>query len=223
MKYIYFTTLFFLLSYGFGSLNENQTTTACSSFKTKCNYTLTDKTIKILWRENKFDKEINDSINTIIINEDSCKTLSEPEIAALGFVATFIGNDCDWDGEAKDDRSNLKCKLLTALHLGYQCSETHLGFLRRWFKNDQQSLELLENCPTTPFTSTIQETFDEIILTVKGNNIMVFFKAYGVNIREEKSWSWTETDYFYLDNDAIKLIKKEQSKVKHKRFNNGED
>jgi hypothetical protein len=58
-------------------------------------------------------------------------------------------------------------------------------------------------------------------LTVKGNRISVFFKANGVNVREGESWSWTETDHFQLYNDNIRLIKKDESKVKHENFDNG--
>jgi len=178
--------------------------------------------VKFLWREEVYDDELKATYSSIFINEDFCKTISEPERAALGYVATFIGNECWWDGEAKIDRSNLKCKILTSLNLDYQCSSKHLGFLRDWFKNDVKSLKELEYCPTTPYTSTIQDTFNEIILTVKGNEISVFFKANGVNLREGDSWSWEETDYFELNGNNIKLIKKDESKVKREHFEIGE-
>ena len=92
------------------------------------------------------------------------------------------------------------------------------------FKNDTKVLEELKsgNCPTTPDGATIQDTFDEITLTVKGNEILVFFKASGINMRQGDSWSWTETDHFQLDKDNIKLIKKDASKVKREKFDTGE-
>lgn len=174
--------------------------------------TLTDKTVKFLWR---------DSSASIVINEEFCNTISDPEKAALGYVATFIGNECWWDGDYTDKRDNLKCEILTALNLGYQCSDKHLGFLRQWFKNDTTAIKELEACPTTPNTSTIQDTFDEITLTTKKNQIAVSFKANGVNMREVETWSWTETDYFQLDNDNIKLIKKDKSKLTLGQFDDG--
>jgi hypothetical protein len=174
-----------------------------------------DKTVIFL------NRDINGSIQ---INEEFCKTISDHERAALGYVATFIGNECNWDGDYTDDRKNLKCKILTALNLGYQCSDMHLGFLRQMFKNDKKVLEELksDNCPTTPDGATIQDTFDEITLTVKGNDILVFFKASGINLREGDSWSWTATNHFQLDKDKIKLIKKDESKVKREKFDIGE-
>src|SRR3569832_142073 len=76
-----------------------------------------DTTVKFLWRANKYNEELKDTFNSIFINEAYCKTISDAERAALGYVATFIGNECWWDGEATDERSNLKCVILTALNL----------------------------------------------------------------------------------------------------------
>jgi len=181
-----------------------------------------DTTVQILWRDNVYDNKLKDTFNSIVINETYCKTLPDPARAALGYVATFIGNDCWWDGETKDDRSNLKCKILTALDLGYQCSDKHLGFLRQWFRDDKKAIQELASCPTTPYTSTIQDTFDEIRLTIQGNKILVWFSANGVNFREGKNWSWTETDHFQFDQDKIKLIKVDKSKVKYETVENEE-
>lgn len=175
-------------------------------------FSLKDTTIKFLWRDKKYDEELKETFNSIFINEEYCKTITDPERAALGYVATFIGNECWWDGEYTEDRSNLKCKILTALDLGYQCSDKHLGFLRKWFRNDTIVLEELQNCPTTPHTATLQDTFDEITITVKGNTISVWFKANGVNVRAADSWRWKETDHFQLDTDNLRLIKKDKEK-----------
>ena len=217
-RYLYIATLILLASCGQTNNNsdKNEVVNSDSISKTientsERNFRLTDKTVKFLWRADKYDEALKVFVNSIFIDEDFCKTITEPERAALGYVATFIGNECNWDGDYKDDRSNLKCKILTSLNLGYQCSDKHLGFLRQMFKNDTKVLEELksDNCPTTPNGATSQDTFDEITLTVKGNEILVFFKASGVNTREGDSWSWTETDHFQLDNDNIKLIKKD--------------
>jgi len=183
---------------------------------------LTDKNERFLWRENKYDKVLKDTFNSIMINEELCKTLTNPERAALGFVATFIGSECNWDGQGKSEFGNLKCKTLTALDLGYQCSDKHLGFLRNWFKNDIKSLKELENCPIVPDGATRQETFDYINLIVKDKIVSVEFGVSGVDMhRGGDSWSWTETDQFQIDdNNSIKLIKKAKSKVKREQFGN---
>jgi hypothetical protein len=211
MKYLFIATIVLFTSCE--QTNNNSDKNEVVHVDTDKTITLTVKTVKFLWR---------DSSSSIVINEEFCKTISEPEKAALGYVATFIGNECRWDGDYTENRSNLKCEILTALNLGYQCSDKHLGFLKQWFKDDTTALKELEACPTTPNTSTIQDTFDEIILTTKGNIISVFFKATGINMREEESWSWSETDYFQFDNDKIRLTKKNKSKVKLEHFNTGE-
>ena len=218
MKYLYIVLVILLASCVQTNQSTDKKETAnadtINNSKKTTPATLPDKTIKFLWR---------DKNSAIIINKEFCKTISDPEKAALGYVATFIGNECSWDGAYTENRSNLKCEILTALGLGYQCSEKHLGFLKKWFKADAKSLKELENCPTTPNTATVQDTFDEIILTTKGNKILVFFKVNGVNTREESSWSWSETDYFEFNNDNIKLIKQDKSQVKQAQSNEAEN
>ncbi len=213
MKKILYIAIIFLLA-SCGHTNNNSDKSEVTNVDTTKINTLTDKTVKFLLR---------DSSASIVINEKFCKTISDPEKAALGYVATFIGNECWWDGDYTDKRDNLKCEILTALNLGYQCSGKHLGFLRKWFKNDTTAIKELEACPTIPNTSTIQDTFDEITLTTKGNQITVFFKANGVSMREERSWTWSQTDYFQFNKDNIKLIKQAKSKVKVEHFDASED
>ena len=207
MHILYRFLFIFLLSCGQVGTNnspqESMDTTSVSP---------TTKTVKFLWR---------DSAN-MMIDQDYCRTITDPERAALGYVATFIGNDCWWDGDYSDNRKNLKCKILSALNLGYQCSDQHLGFLKQWFSKDSVVLKQLEDCPTTPYTATNQDTFDEINLTTKGNEIIISYKASGVNLRELDSWSWTETDYFQVDQNHIRLMKKERSKVVHERLDSEE-
>ncbi len=208
MKPFYIVILFLFTS----CKQENKHSQETAPIKTDSTQvvTTTDKSIRFLWR---------DSSAAIVINQDFCKTITDFEKAALGYVATFMGNECEWDGMPTKDRSNLKCEILTALNLGYQCSEQHLGFLQQWFKNDTTVLKELEACPTTPNTSTIQETFEEIVLTTKGNEISVSFKASGIHLREEREWSWSETNHFKVQNERIQLVRKERSKVKVSHFN----
>src|SRR5690606_1441622 len=164
---------------------------------------LQDKNIKFLWRKTVYDKELKTEINTIVLNEEYIQNITDPEKATLAYIATFIGNECAWDGKAVD-RSNLKCKMLWALDLGYQCSYRHLEFLRFWFRNEKEILKELTNCPTTPDGATVQDTFDEINLSVNGNRITVSFKVSGFNLREEKSWSWTETQLFEFKENELR-------------------
>lgn len=156
--------------------------------------------------------------NTITINKDYSAEITAPEKAAIGYVATFVGNNCFWDGETNLQRNNLKCDVLTALNLGYQCSEQHLGFLKQWFAQDSMALLELENCHRTPNTATIQNSLEEILVTTEDNMITIFFKASGVNFRAQKSWSWTETNYFEAYTDHLLLVNKVKSEVVYTEF-----
>lgn len=179
---------------------------------------LTDKKVKFLWREMRYLEDLGGEFNVIILNDEYVETISEPEKSALAYVATFIGNECAWDGNANENRSNLKCKILGALDLGYQCSSKHLDFLRFWFRNNEDILKELENCPTTPDGATVQDTFDEIDLEIKDHTITVFFKASGINVREGKSWNWTEKHFFEFKNNELILLKKDISTMEQGTF-----
>lgn len=179
------------------------------------NVKLTNKKVKFLWREVIYNDELKMKLNSIMLNEDYIKQISEPEKAALAYIATFVGNECEWDGQANENRSNLKCKILWALNLGYQCSNEHLNLIRYWFRNNKEILKELENCPTTPDGATVQDTFDEITIEVKGNQIIVFFKANGINMREAESWKWEEKHYLEFKENELILTKKEVSPLQH--------
>lgn len=164
---------------------------------------------KVLWR----NKE--SAYDDLELNQDYLKNITDPEKAALGYVATFIGNDCDWDG---DSTENLKCKIISAVGLGSQCSTKHLEFLRHWFRKDKNIVQELENCPKTPVTATVQETFNEIYMKVDGKRITVSFKANGVNLRAEQSWSWSEEQVFDFKEGRLAVVSKKKSDVKKEMF-----
>ncbi len=185
-------------------------------------YNLTDKSVRVLWRETKYSEEYKTDINTIVLDENYLSTISEPEKAVLGLASTFIGNECEWDGKADENRSNLKCKVLWALNLGYQCSPSHLDFLRKWFRGDKEIIESLEACPTMPDGATIQDTFDEINMDVKGSQIIISFKASGFNLREARGWDWTEKHTYKLEGDQLLLVDNEITPKVQKTIEVGE-
>lgn len=157
----------------------------------------------------------------LYINKEYIVTISDVEKAALAYVATFIGCDCWWADDHMDaDRGNLDCKIISALGLGFQCSETHLGFLRSHFAKDSTVLSELEDakCPTTPYTATVQNTFDDIQLTLQGDSIIIYYAANGINVRAEMTWHWTETMLFIVSKDQLYLVDKQRSEVVRKSF-----
>ncbi|OHT43409.1 hypothetical protein [Flavobacterium tructae] len=210
MKYLSITILILIVSCAKKNESENLNKKV-STLKIETPIILTDKSVKFLWREDEYDKELKDTVNTIFINKEYAKNISEPEKAALGFVASFIGSECDWDGEPNEKRDNLSCKINTALNIGYQCSEEHLSFLRKWFKNDKKQLERLADCSAVPFTASSQVTFDYINVVTKGDTIKISFKAVGASMRTQKSSSYKEEDTFVLKKDNLVLLKSNES------------
>ena len=155
---------------------------------------LSDQDVKIFWLEN----------DTFHINESYLKTITRQQRAALGYITTFVGNDCDWDGDKKTDESNLKCKLLSALDLGYQSSEKHLSFLREWFKGDQKVLEDLQTCKRTPASANIQDSFIELRMLTVDNTITITYSAVGFDFNAKHTWNWTEESIFTFTKNEIK-------------------
>ena len=210
MKHLPFAVLLILFSCGSSGGDSSPATTAPA--------VAPETTVRFLWREPRFDEVFQDTVSVLVLDEEYCKTIPDAERAALGYVATFIGNECEWDGDYTEDRSNLKCKILTALDLGYQCSEQHLGFLRKWFSTDNKVLIALtpENCPTTPDGASVAETFDEITLTTKDNYIIVSYKVSGYDMRAAEIWTRDATMYFQHYEGGIQLVDGKKSEPVHK-------
>lgn len=163
--------------------NENQSNTIQNTY------------IKILWTDNN---------NTIQLNEDYIKTLTNQQRAALGYIVTFIGSECYWDGDKKNDESNLKCKLLIALNLGYQCSETHMSFLKEWFKEDKKILEDIQDCEKKESSAKIRDQLIELKMATNQNTIKIIYKAIGIDMIHSKNWKWAEESTYSFTKNEIK-------------------
>lgn len=160
----------------------------------------TDNYKNIVWRESISDGSII-KIDSLYFNN-----ISEEEKAVVGYIITFVGNECWWDGESTDERDNLKCTILDALKLGYQCSETHLGFLRTKFKNDKKVLEELESCPTIPYTATIQNTISEMFISENNDEISIKTKEFEINVRDDSFFEINKIYRFSTKNNQILFI-----------------
>lgn len=192
LTFLIFSTPFFSQT-----LNNQKTTSINKGHQSKATH---DTYIKILW----LDKN-----NTIQLNENYIKTLTNQQRAALGYVVTFIGNECDWDGDKKTDESNLKCKLLTALNLGYQCSDTHLSFLKEWFKEDKKVLEDLQDCKKNESSAKIRDQFIELKMATNKNTIKIIYSAIGIDMIHSKNWNWTEESTYSFTKTEIKQTDRE--------------
>jgi len=190
-------TLLFLFSFCPSVFSQTNTTLATTINKSSAENANQDIYIKILWLDNN---------GILQLNTNYIKTLTDPQRAALGYIATDVSNECHWDGAKKADGSNLKCKFLSALNLGYQCSETHLSFLKKWFKEDTKVLDRLQYCNKTESSAKIQDHFTEVKMITSKDTIKILYSAVGEDLDKQKAWSWQEESTYSFTKTGIKQI-----------------
>lgn len=156
------------------------------------------------------DTKENESYQSIHIDSLYFSEIDSVSKAAMGYVVTFVGNECWWandDETAIEERSNLKCTILNALDLGCQCSDRHLTYLRKWFQYDEKVLKELEDCPTIPYTSTIQTTIKELRILRLPTEIVIKTKEAQINTREDYYQEYSKNYLFSYINNQL-LLKK---------------
>ena len=158
---------------------------------------------KVIWREDIYDPSLKAKVNVIKIDDSYFAGISGPEKAVLGYLASTIGNECFAEG----NKQNVKCKILTALNLGYQCSEESKTFLKSWFRDDAAIVSQIENCKPT-IASTVEKTFDEVKISSADNVIKVELKGLKLNIKENSASKWSESMSFKVDGDKVSLTER---------------
>ena len=197
LGYILFFAVLFVLSF----LVQNDLTAGNNS--NQPNYVTPNTLLKVVWREDIYDPSLKGNVNVIKLDETYFSKVTDPEKAVLGYLASTIGNECFADGS----KQNVKCKILSALNLGYQCSESNKSFLKNWFRDDAVVVSQIENCqPTLP--STIEKTFEEVKILTADNIIKVELKGLKLNIKENTSSSWSEDLSFKVDGDKVSLVER---------------
>lgn len=192
-------TLLFLFNFCPSIFSQTNATAQKAINQSPTDNTVQDLSIKILW----LDKNDVLQLNTAYI-----KTLTDQQRAALGYIATDVSNECYWDGTKKEDGSNLKCKFLSALNLGYQCSETHLSFLKKWFKDDTKVLERLQYCNKTESSAKVKDHFIEVKMITTKDTIKILYSAVGEDSEQHRVWRWQEESTYSFTKTGIKQIKR---------------
>lgn len=190
-------TLLFLFSFYSSVFSQTNTLTSKTVNQSSTENTSQDIYIKILWL---------DQNGTLQLNTNYIKTLTDPQRAALGYIASDVSNECYWDGDKNADGSNLKCKFLSALNLGYQCSEKHLSFLKKWFSEDHKVLERLQYCQKTESSAKIQDHFSEVKMITTKDTIKIIYSAIGEDSEKQKTWRWQEESTYSFTKTGIKQI-----------------
>lgn len=190
-------TLLFLSIFSTSVFSQNNAISSTIVNKSATENESQDIYIKILWLDNT---------GTLQLNTNYIKTLTDQQRAALGYIATDVSSECNWDGAKKADGSNLKCRFLSALNLGYQCSETHLSFLKKWFKEDTKVLDRLQYCNKTESSAKIQDHFIEIKMITTKETIKILYSAVGEDLDKQKTWNWQEESTYSFTKTGIKQI-----------------
>jgi len=157
----------------------------------------------------------NEFGTSIWIDSEIIKKLPPSEKAVLAYISSIVGNECKQVGTFEEnfvgtEEYHLRCSLTSALGLGYQCEETHLEFLRNWFREDSLTLEEIEYCYMIPWTATIQTRINQLKLAKQEDKIYVFLYADGINVREDLTWEWKQTLIFQVEaNSLIRIDKRD--------------
>jgi hypothetical protein len=152
--------------------------------------------VKLLWMRKDYELELDQA---------ALACLTDGERAAVGYVATVVGSQCDWRSSpnAIGEGALMDCKLTKALGLGPQCETRHKEFLTKWLGDDAPA-----KCWKIPTTAYSQAVLDEVTLANEGPLILVTFKATGTTGPGGRAWSWSESLTFAPRGDALKLAKR---------------
>ncbi|MFC4476780.1 hypothetical protein [Flavobacterium chungangensis] len=186
-------------------------------------FPLKDKTVTFLWIEKEYKS---------LINEEYCKSISEPERAALGYLTTLYGttNYCYFKKDIDNEytmRHALNLDSENDLHYD-KCTDQFMNYMQFWFRNDSKSLSEItaDNCPEAIAGGSVLYYFSEINLTVKGNKIYAYYKFISSN-RDIWEIVMKGKIVFLVDKDNIKLIEsKEEEEVEEESvyyYPNGSD
>jgi hypothetical protein len=195
---------FFIMLFSYLALNAVLAPLSYSEdLRGKAVYVSQGEMKRVVWREDVYDQSLKAKVSVIVIDEAYFSSVTDPEKAVLGYLASTIGNECFEDG----GKQNVKCKLLTALNMSYQCSEANKIFLKNWFRDDAAVVKQIDNCkPLIP--KTIEKTFDEVKISKADGVINISLKGLKLNIKENSASKWSEQMTFKLDGDKLTLTER---------------
>ena len=154
---------------------------------------------KIAWTNESHD---------LVLDEAVLRCLSDAERAAVAFVSTTLGTECDWiSGTDLSAPEHMDCKLTTALGLGYQCEAKHKSFLVDWLAN-----EIPDRCARIPTTAFSQSVLTDLSLKTEAPTITVDFRAVSTTGPGGTTRAWSETIVFEEKNSRGLLIRQRAEK-----------
>lgn len=128
----------------------------------------------------------------LLLDEAALRCLSDAERAAVAYVATTVGTECDWvEGTDLSAPKDMDCKLTTALGLGPQCEEKHRALVHEFLGHEMPAQ--CAKIPTTAFAQTILSTLS---LEHQAENITLTYETVTTTGPTGKASRWSEVVEF---------------------------
>jgi len=172
-------------------------------------HTLKNKNVVFFWNEIKYSHNFKRYTIFNHINKEYCKTISEPERAALAYISLYAVS-LSYDPDNPREAENIQ----SAINLDYECSEKFISFYKSWFRHEKKALEKVNPCYQVPDTSSEIWGFKKITLSVKGNKIYINAIIQG-NFRDEHEYWWYQNYIFLVKANSIKLISEKGTTPTH--------
>lgn len=171
--------------------------------------------IKILWLQNTFDKESQDSSVAITVNSQYVYTCPKAVRAVLGYYSRMAGADyAIADVEGNSNYSNFKNLLIDALDFGYQGSEKQLKYLQQWFRKEPELLKQINNGYFVSYGTSWFRQFDSITMMHSGDSITVNYAYFDCDMSKSDRWEIAGTGKFKINGDMIKLVEQRADTVR---------
>ncbi|POY36706.1 hypothetical protein C3K47_10100 [Solitalea longa] len=170
---------------------------------------------QILWLQNRFDPQMNDSLITITVNSEYVYTCPKPVRAVLGYYSTMAGADYSAsDGEPNANYSGFRNLLIDALDFDFQGSDKQIRYLSNWFRKEPNVLKQINNGYFVSYGSSWFRQFDSINMKYEGDSIIVNFAYFDCDMSKSDRWEIIGTGKFKVVDDMIHLIDQKADTVR---------
>ena len=138
-----------------------------------------------------------------VVSCDQNSFSSEHERAAVVWLASVIGNDCEVD--PTKDGNIVSCRVLDSLGFESLFDENHIDYLRFWFRDDSATLNYFDSNPYLPSaSSSATNNILNYYFSYEGDTMCLNYKcAYWVN---GESGTFHERTTFLRLKNGLKIL-----------------
>lgn len=145
----------------------------------------------------------------VAVSCDQDALSSEYERAAVVWLASVIGNDCELD--VSKDGTSVSCRILDSLGFDSLFDDKHIGYLNHWFRYDSLTKEYFQSDPFIPLgSSSASNTILSYSITHRKDTLFLNYRgAYWVHGEygefEEKSTFLKKDESLILIENRVSL------------------